>query len=206
MCLLIHKPEGVDVPDQLLVSAAEYNPHGFGIMVLHKDGQLELRRRSSTNINALRKIYAQFRRQECVIHFRYATSGDINSVNTHPIKVTRNVYMAHSGTLEIDRHRQGRSDTWHFANDYLKPLLRHRPEALHETGFQNLVRAWVGQNNKVVFMDARSNRTVIINREHGVEVNGLWLSNTRWFDASKFDWHQARTDKNEKLPGAVFLS
>jgi hypothetical protein len=32
MCLIIHKPAQADVPEDLLASAAEFNPHGFGIM------------------------------------------------------------------------------------------------------------------------------------------------------------------------------
>lgn len=206
MCLLIHKPAGVEVPDLLLTSAAEYNPHGFGIMVLHKDGQLELRRRTRTHINTLRKIYAQFRDQECVLHFRYGTSGDIDHMNTHPFKLTRHIYMAHSGTIELERHSQQRSDTWHFATDYLRPILKNRPEALYETGFHNLIKAWAGTSNRFVFMDARKGQTVIINREHGFDIDGLWLSNTRWFDASKFHWHKASVNIESKVQGAVFLS
>jgi len=206
MCLLIHKPAGIDVPELLLGSAAEYNPHGFGIMVLHKDGHFELRRRARTHINTLRKIYAQFREHECVLHFRYGTSGEVDQINTHPIKVTRHIYMAHSGTLEVERHREVRSDTWHFAMDYLRPILKNRPEALYESGFQNLIKAWAGPSNRFVFMDSRKGTTVIINREHGFDVDGLWLSNTRWFDASKFHWHQASTGNADPLQGPVFLS
>lgn len=202
---MIHKPAGVEVPDRLLESAAGYNPHGFGIMVLHEDGRLELRRRSRTHINTLRTVYERFREQQCVIHFRYGTSGNISQVNTHPIRVTREVYVAHSGTIEVNRHRNGRSDTWHFVQDYLRPLLKHRPEALHEAGFQNLVRAWTGPNNQFVFMDARTGKTVIINREQGVEIDGLWLSSTRWFDASQFEWYQAGTGGQE-LATVSFLA
>jgi hypothetical protein len=41
-------------------------------------------------------------------------------------------------------------------------------------------------------MDAATQKTVVINREQGFEIDGLWLSNLRWFDTSKFDWQQSR--------------
>ncbi|MGD0961647.1 MAG: hypothetical protein ABSB19_17695 [Methylomonas sp.] len=35
-------------------------------------------------------------------------------------------------------------------------------------------------------MDAEQRKTVIINRQFGVDYQGLWLSNTKWFDAASF--------------------
>jgi hypothetical protein len=35
-------------------------------------------------------------------------------------------------------------------------------------------------------MDAQYKKTVIINQQLGIEYQGLWLSNTKWFDAASF--------------------
>lgn len=205
MCLIIHKPKDAEVPDLLLRSASEFNPHGFGIMALSENHGLSVRRRSRTHITELWKLYAAYREQECVIHFRYRTRGDIDSGNTHPIRITRDIYMAHNGTLELDQHEHGRSDTWHLVNDYLRPILRHRPLTLYETAFHDLIKAWAGPSNKFVFMDSARNQTVIINRDYGFEIEGLWLSNTRWFDASKFEWHQAMIEKTGNSQASGYL-
>jgi len=205
MCLVIHKPEGVAVSDLLLSSAADYNPHGFGIMAYSKQHDFTLRRRSNTDFRTLHRIYAELEGLECVMHFRYGTSGKVDRTNTHPIRITRDIYMAHSGTLEINRHQHSQSDTWHFANDYLRPILKHRPAALYEAAFQNLIKAWGGPNNKFIFMDVQNKQTVIINREQGIEIEGLWLSSTRWFDASKFHWHQATLKNPAESQTTAFL-
>ncbi|MES3007407.1 MAG: class II glutamine amidotransferase [Pseudomonadota bacterium] len=204
MCLLIHKPAHVEVPAALLDSAVDFNPHGFGIMTFGKERELIIRRRSASKKSELHRIYAEFRTQECVIHLRYGTSGKVDCTNTHPIRITKDIYMAHNGTVNMDRHLQDRSDTWHLVHDYLRPVLKRRPELLHDRFFQELVMTWCGPHNKFVFMDAVSGKTVIVNREKGFEIDGLWLSNTRWFDASRFAWHQSSADSKVPRGTALF--
>lgn len=186
MCLIIHKPRHVEVPIDLLKSAAEHNPDGFGLMFFGGSSWVNVKRRRTTCFNALRRAYRSVGDQECVIHLRLRTRGDITAANTHPFRVAPDVYMAHNGTLDIDCRVEGRSDSWHAANDYLRPILRHNPDLLHSHDFQTLLKTWIGPDNRLVFMDARRRKTVIVNREHGAEFQGLWLSNTRWFDAARF--------------------
>lgn len=204
MCLLIHKPKNAILPEHLLDSAAEFNPHGFGFMSFADDGKLVVRRRALTSKTVLHRLYEEFRDQECVIHLRYRTSGIVDCENTHPIRITKSIYMAHNGTVNLDRHSEERSDTWHLVNDYLRPVLARRPQLLHDRFFHDLVTTWCGPHNKFVFMDAESGQTVIINREKGFEIDGLWLSNTRWFDATRYAWHQAAAAQHQQGPLARF--
>jgi hypothetical protein len=192
MCLLIHKPKDLELPPQLLDSAVEFNPHGFGFMSFAANGKLVIRRRYRTSRDELHELYEEFRERECVIHLRYGTSGVIDVENTHPIRITDDIYMAHNGTINMRRHTDDRSDTWHLVHDYLEPVLRNRPELLYERFFHELITSWCGPHNKFVFMDGATQKTVVINREQGFEIDGLWLSNLRWFDTSKFDWQQSR--------------
>ena len=191
MCLVIHKPAHAAVPDELLASAAEYNPHGFGLMALRRDGRLAVYRRSRSRYTELRRLYREHAAEECVIHLRYRTTGEIDLGNVHPLRVTKDIWLAHNGTLRLDRPREDRSDTWHAVADYLRPILKRRPGLLHERGFHELLASWAGPGNRFAFMDARERRTVIVNREAGVDVEDIWLSNTRWFDASRFPWRPA---------------
>lgn len=204
MCLLIHKPRYAELPDQLLESAAEFNPHGYGFIGFGSDGSCVVRRSAVTDLPELRQLYEAFRDKECVIHLRYGTSGNIDFTNTHPIQITDTIYLAHNGTLNLQRHDHERSDTWHLVNDYLEPILRKRPELLRDTFFHELVTTWCGPQNRFLFVDSAARQVVIINREQGFELDGVWLSNTRWFDASRFDWHPAR--RTAQAPGmpAVF--
>jgi hypothetical protein len=204
MCLLIHKPVHAAVPEQLLESAATFNPHGYGFLSYDQSGELVVRRSSSTSTDELHGLYDEFRDAECVIHLRYGTSGAVDVENTHPLQITDNIYLAHNGTLNLARHIEERSDSWHFVNDYLKPLLSNRPELLYDRFFQELVSNWCGPHNRFVFVDGASQQTVIVNRELGFELDGLWLSNTRWFDASRFNWHPARSHAALQGPQAIF--
>jgi hypothetical protein len=204
MCLLIHKPRDVALPARLLDSAVEFNPHGFGFMSFDEQGALVIRRRYRTSLEELHELYEEFHDRECVIHLRYGTSGVIDAENTHPIRITDDIYMAHNGTINLQRHTGDRSDTWHLVHDYLEPILSKRPELLHDRFFHELVTTWCGPHNKFVFMDAASQKTVVINREQGFEIEGLWLSNLRWFDISKFDWEQPRLNRLVLGPQALF--
>ncbi len=204
MCLLIHKPKDAVLPEQLLASAAAYNPHGYGFMSYGTDGELVVRRSSTTSTDELHSLYEEFHAEECVIHLRYGTSGLVDFENTHPIRITQDIYLAHNGTLNMERHAGDRSDTWHLVNDYLEPILRNRPELLYDRFFHDLVRSWCGPHNRFVFVDGAKRQTVIVNREQGFEFDGLWLSNTRWFDASRFTWHPARSMAALSGPQAIF--
>ncbi len=204
MCLLIHKPKDAALPALLLESAAAFNPHGYGFVSYGPDGALVVRRSSTTSTAELHDLYDEFRDEECVIHLRYGTSGLVDFENTHPIRITQDIYLAHNGTLNMERHASERSDTWHLVNDYLEPILRNRPELLYDRFFQDLVSSFGGANNRFVFVDGAKRQTLIINREQGFELDGVWLSNTRWFDASRFNWHPARSLAALAGPQALF--
>ena len=88
MCLLIHKPVNAALPEQLLESAATFNPHGYGFLSYGTDGKLVVRRSSQTSTDELHALYEEFRNEECVIHLRYGTSGAVDVENTHPLQLS----------------------------------------------------------------------------------------------------------------------
>ena len=163
MCLIIHKPKGVQVHLDLLHSACEYNPHGYGLMALTGPQKISIHRHPYTNFDELRRAYLQVAKYECVIHLRLRTRGNITRMNTHPFRVTESIYMAHNGNLNIHCRLPGRSDSWHVVNDYLTPLLHRAPKILHDKAFQQRLAAKIGANNRLVFMDAQRRKTIIIN-------------------------------------------
>ena len=206
MCLIIHKPPQARVPEELLASAAEFNPHGFGLMTFGADGRITLRRRSRTRLPELKRLCREYETAECVIHLRYRTRGTIELENTEPMRITNEICMVHNGTVALEPHSPNRSDTWHLINDYLRPILRNRPETLYERSFENLIRTWAGAHNRFAFMDARRRKTVILNREAGVPWDDLWLSNARWFDPTQFDWHRLWQGPAESPRKLTFLA
>lgn len=205
MCLIIHKPAGARLPEDLLASAVEFNPHGFGIMAFGPAQRVVVRRHARGSIAALKRLVASFADDECVLHLRYRTRGDIDLDNTQPLRVTSRIVMVHNGTVALEQHTPARSDTWHLIADYLRPILRRRPDMLYEKSFQDLLKTWAGPHNRFVFLDGATRRTVIVNREAGMEVDALWLSNSRWFDGSQFEWYR-RAVAREAAPRPLAFS
>lgn len=205
MCLIIHKPAQARVPEELLASAAAFNPHGFGIMTFGEERGITLRRRSRSQVPALKRLCSEYADAECVIHLRYRTRGSIELENTQPMRITNDISMVHNGTVALEPHTPDRSDTWHLIQDYLRPILRNRPETLYERAFENLIKTWAGPHNRFVFMDARHRKTVIINREAGVLCDDLWLSNARWFDPTRFHAHRLWNGPVENPRKLTFL-
>jgi hypothetical protein len=203
---VIHKPAHARVPEELLASAAQFNPHGFGIMTFGADRGITLRRRARTRLTELKRLCRDYETEECVIHLRYRTRGSIELENTQPMRITSDISMVHNGTVALEPHSPERSDTWHLINDYLRPILRNRPETLYDRAFESLIKTWAGTHNRFVFMDARRRNTVIINREAGFAWDDLWLSNARWFDATLFAWHRLQHRPAEKARALTFLS
>jgi len=91
-----------------------------------------------------------------------------------------------NGTLELNCHRPGRSDSWHLVQDYLRPILTRRHATLYDAAFLKLLETWVGRDNRIVFMDRNRRGTVVINRERGFMLGQIWLSNARWLNTARF--------------------
>lgn len=182
MCLIIHKPHDAKIPHELLAAAAAHNSDGWGLMGFDEDGQLLVERRSGVRLDELWQIESRHRRAEYVLHLRRQTRGGSGLDNVHPFKVIHGVWLMHNGTLRLDSRVAGKSDTWHFVADVLRPLAQRHPGLLSDYAFIRVLEQGLRAENKLALLDQRLRRIVIVNREHGVEVDGLWLSNTRWLD------------------------
>jgi hypothetical protein len=91
----------------------------------------------------------------------------------------------HNGVLSTGNKANIKmSDTWHYINDYLKPMLAGNPDFAFHPAFKALVADHIGGSNKFVLMD-NEGRQVVINQDEGVYWGGLWLSNTYAWSASK---------------------
>lgn len=205
MCLIVHKPAGRALPGALLRSAAAFNPHGAGLVALPAGRDAVIRRAASTATDEILGWAAAHADDECVFHFRYRTRGDVDLDNAHPLPVTPHIHLFHNGTLALDNHTPDRSDSWHLARDFLAPVLSRRPALLGDAMFHRMLAAAIGRLNRVVLVDTQARQVVVVNREAGLERDGLWLSNSRWFDPRALDW--ALAARPASPPRAVsFLS
>lgn len=182
MCLIVHKPAGVPIPEELLSAAAVHNPDGWGLMGFASDGRLVLERRQRVNLAELVDVLWEHRDAELALHLRRRTRGDAELDNVHPFQVADGVWLMHNGTLPIEPRVPGRSDSWHLASDLLRPLSQRHPGLLSDLSFLRLMELSLTPANKLAILD-RSHRCLsLLNRAHGAEFEGLWLSSTRWID------------------------
>jgi hypothetical protein len=182
MCLILHKPAGTPVPYELIEAASAFNRDGWGLMGFAADGTVLSERHALVEAGAVARRVEQLREAELCVHLRLRTRGSDAAENGHPIKVSERFQLMHNGTIKLRARVPGRSDSWHFAVDLLRPLAAQCPDALFHPSFVTLVEAGLTADNKVVLMDAQARRLVFFNHQHGVEFEGLWLSSTRWID------------------------
>ncbi len=184
MCLIIQKPAGVQVPEDILITAWENNYDGMGIMTT-REGRVKVHRILPQSADDVINLYNKFKDEEIGIHFRWATHGLVNKKMAHPFKVFHNqpkgqdLYMMHNGIFsKVGDWKQGASDTWHFVNDFLHPWLqKYSCEILKEDEFQEMLGSYIGSSNKLLFLDSTGAFTTI-NKQSGTEKDGYWISNT----------------------------
>jgi hypothetical protein len=182
MCLILHKPPGERVPRELIEAAVAFNRDGWGLMGFQPDGTPLLERHARVDADAIEQRLRSLREAELCLHLRLRTRGSDAPENGHPIKVSDRFHLMHNGTLRTRTRVPGRSDSWHFAVDLLRPLAASWPDALRHESFVALVEAGLTPENKLVLLDAQARQLVVFNRHHGAEFEGLWLSSTRWID------------------------
>jgi hypothetical protein len=182
MCLIIHKPAGVAIEIDLLRAATSLNRDGWGLMGFDSSGSLLLERHAEIDFDQLVATVERRQDAEFVLHLRRRTRGSTTTDNTHPFRITDGLYLMHNGTLNIGTRVPGMSDTWHLVSDVLRPLAQRRPGLLLDNAFHALLEVGLRPENKLALLDYPSQRVVLINRHHGSELDGLWLSSTRWID------------------------
>ena len=182
MCLIIHKPRGVEIPADLLEAAVSLNRDGWGLMGFAASGELLVERHAAVVLSEILAAERRHRDAEYVLHLRKRTRGAANADNAHPFKVLDGVYLMHNGTLKLESRVAGMSDSWHFVTDILRPLARRREGVLLDNAFHRLLEIALRPENKLALLDYPARRIVLINQQHGAQLDGLWLSSTRWID------------------------
>jgi predicted glutamine amidotransferase len=120
MCLIVVKPAGQDIPQNVIVSAQEYNSDGFGIM--HNGTSRRWKHRTAAQITSLLEDMTDI---DCAVHFRMATDGKVCVANSHPFKLRNDAYLMHNGILSKYRTsgKANKSDTRTFIDKFCNPLI-----------------------------------------------------------------------------------
>lgn len=194
MCLIIQvapRPERKPITDDFLLDMYTKNPDGFGFMWF--DGGIK----TFKTVAPFRKFKKCFRRLErnfdgeFFVHARIRTHGDINASQSHPYPIaapdgTTAGWLMHNGVLHTGNKADTKlSDTWHFVNEWLEPLVA---KFGHSVLTDPLIGEWLAGfigNNRFVLMD-KDGGTNVLNHSQGIEWNAMWLSNTYAWSPYKF--------------------
>lgn len=172
MCLIVHCPKDIELPESLALRSFNNNPHGWGVMYA-KNGKVLTAR--GLGVADYLDTLDRLKDEDFVVHTRVATHGDINIANTHPFKVTKNVYMMHNGIISNYKVINPRmSDSWHFAK-WLAPIV-NGGEILDDKDFIDVIGRRIGKGNKIVLLRG-DGKVFIVNEDQGVEYKNMWLSN-----------------------------
>lgn len=182
MCVILHKPAGAVIPEALLLASISLNRDGWGMMGFDPAGRLILERDVGIDRARIFNAVQLYRHSELVLHLRQITGGGSQHDNAHPLDIGNGVYLMHQGTLPLETRLPGRSDTWHFGELVLGPLLERDPGLVSDPALHRLLELALREQNRMVLLSTASRKIQVLNRRLGVEVEGLWISSPRWVD------------------------
>lgn len=202
MCIIIHKPKGISLSEEITRKASRINPDGFGVMYYDPEAdRIVANKWIDYDIESVVKFVESLKDYEAVFHYRIKTHGTISLDNCHPFKVlakddnegeqnalfqgalpnrSTDMYFMHNGVISVSKPQGDDSDTVAFNKEYLQPVLKHKPLLIRSKAFRSMIGHTIGKGSKLVFMFGKG--TVLkVNEEQGVEKDGCWFSNSNSF-------------------------
>lgn len=198
MCLLIVATKGHPIPKEYVKSAWRNNPDGAGVSYI-KDGTLYI----SKGIMDLETLEATLEEvgdeSNRILHFRYATRGEVTQDNTHPFALHEaEAVMAHNGPCVSPLYPgdKERSDSRMLAEDLLSQF-----NATELRKMKPLLEGFIESGNKLAFLFS-DGEYMIVGEKLGTWREGLWLSNTYSVESAR-DW-KTRKYPSTTAPTNVF--
>lgn len=216
MCVIIHRPAKVDFDYDKLKIACLKNADGFGVAFSDR-GKLEIIReyqKGSNDPERVAKIMEDAKEHELFVHLRMKSVGDLGPDNVHPFVFyedeDRTYALMHNGTMNEYDRRDGRTDSYHFGQEILKPFIEHwyteDGNVLGDKDFQRMIAKITPGSNKIAIFDNHG-RSFIVNRKAGEEMEGCWISNSYSFqDYSKSTYTYTKGGASSIVPFAKTVS
>lgn len=180
------------MPEDFIRNAHANNDHGCGFAYA-KDGKLFIEKGAYWKADEMVKRLALLTDYPTIIHFRLATHGGTNHLNTHPFAVgVQRWACAHNGVISGIKMIPGESDTRAFIRQCVVPNIEH----IKNAEFKQEAETFLGKGNKFVFLNTDGEH-VILNEEQGEWKDGIWYSNDSYEDEplSRASWYSKPSDK-----------
>ena len=179
MCLLIANPDNQPIDLNVIETATESNPDGFGFAFV-KDGEVKIHKPASCDPYKQLSLLKKYGWPQ-LIHWRYTTSGETCDKFAHPFRLNKTSALAHNGVLPI-KIQKGLSDT-----ATLVKSLRKKP---HKA--VNRLKKLDYKGNKFAVLNTRNLH--IVNEEAGEWRDGIWYSNKTGFESRWGSYKTCKTD------------
>ena len=171
----------------MIESIFDSNSDGLGAMYRNKKG-LRIVKILPRDLKDCLEFFRSMPQDDrmLAVHWRMKTHGHVDLTNCHPYDVVEGkVAMMHNGILHTGNAADPTmSDTWHFIKDLLAEPVAKFPGLVHEKTFLEMCGEYIG-SNRFVFMDDEG-RLSIVNRDQGIEHDGMWFANTYAWEPSTF--------------------
>lgn len=183
MCLIAYSPKGTYIPDDILNYACAQNNDGIGVMCRESVTKFlgkKMLKRAKRVIKQLVDAEIPY-----AVHFRWATHGKVNLINTHPYKSPQGEhYIMHNGIITTgDCTTESSADESDTAV-YVRKFLQEMPRFEDDKKFYTDMGAHIGWGNKFCIMDS-DGHFQIVNEGAGTWIGGVWYSNTYSLPAAK---------------------
>lgn len=177
MCIAIYIPANKQISRKTIYTCWKANSDGAGFMY-SKDNNLVVEK----NLFSPRAFYQKYKiaadrnpGSNFVMHFRWATHGEININNCHPILLSnKSIGFVHNGILRDLPDDPVKSDSVIFRDTILEKLPRR---FMSNKLLIVLLEKYIGNYNKIILMN-KTGSVVILNEEAGLWHDGCWYSNT----------------------------
>lgn len=185
MCVIALKPRNVGIPKSVLKECFRNNPHGAGF-AYPLNGKVILEK----GFFSFKDFWSKYKdidpRYPVLIHFRVATSGEIDKNNCHPWRIDDSHVFAHNGILQnrLGVASDECSDTGIFSKHVIKPIFSINNTTWTSAAFKWLMEGGIGKNNKIVILN-KSGEYVIFNEKEGEWAHGVWFSNQSYKTSRK---------------------
>ena len=200
MCVIAYKQLGTELPkhfDEICWNCYQANPDGMGIAWLPK-GQKQVQIYKGffnfdTFWEKLESLYI-YKSDILALHFRIATSGNVDATMCHPFPVTDKVHLLQASEAKVKRcllHNgilgEGKgalSDTAVFIREKLVPAIRKTSSfnlALHEcfTPYES--------SNRILTIDAETKEVALLGKWIQDRETGLYFSNSS-YQGTFYEW------------------
>jgi hypothetical protein len=183
MCLIIlSNKDKLNISEEDFSTALKRNDDGMGAMWVD-NGRVQVEK--AIDIEEQKRLFNRVKNiPNVAIHIRFTTHGENIEENIHPYKVLDkdehgiDLYMMHNGVIQNVSDKSSKySDTWHFVNDYLRPILVNNPMLYKEKPLKRLIEDFIGYS-KLLFMDSDGHVEIYNESKghHSTKYN-CWLSN-----------------------------